>query len=326
MRAILTLLALLIAAATLGGVEAKASPKDKRIALLVSLTTNPFIGAWTSTFIKNAEPYGMKVTTFTSPYDAAVQSQEIDDAIAQKFDLILLSSINEQAVLPALTRAKAAGVPVVLIITPLQQQFEQLFESYVGTDHTELGQIAGENLVKALAEEGKTKALIAAITGTATQLNVRLRMAGLRSVLAQHPGIELAAEEDGQWQTAASEKIAGQLLVRFSARGGLDAMFGMADNQATGIIRAIEAAGLKLGVANKGMVVVASNCMKDGIIHIRSGEQFSTATQIPTEEAKVTADKVAAYFNGEKLNKYEIVRSYAVTTESLDKFAAACSY
>ena len=93
-----------------------------------------------------------------------------------------------------------------------------------------------------------------------------------------------------------SEKITGELLVRFNARGGVDGIFAMADNQATGAIQAVESAGLKLGVANKGIVVVASNCMKDGIIHIKSGQQYGTATQIPTEEAEIAAKKVAGAF------------------------------
>lgn len=313
-------------AVSLSGNQAIAAPQDKRIALLATVNTNPYIAAWTSTFIKNAEPFGMKVTNLTSPYDAALQSQQVDDAIAQKVDLIVLDYINDQAILPALTRAKEAGIPVVLFATPLQKAHEDLFLSYVGTDHDELGRIAGENLVKALAAEGKSTAQVVAITGVAQQLNVQMRMAGFKSVLAQHPGITLVAEEDGKWQTAQSEKLAGELLVRFSARGGIDGMFGMADNQATAAIQAVESAGLDLGVAKKGIVVVASNCMKDGIIHIRSGERFSTATQIPTQEAEIAAKKIAAYFNGETLKKYEDVKSYAIAQDNVDKFAEACSY
>ncbi len=114
--------------------------------------------------------------------------------------------------------------------------------------------------------------------------------------------------------------------MRFSGRGGIDGIFDMADNQATGSIQAVESAGLKLGVADKGIVIVASNCMKDGIIHIKSGEQYATATQIPTEEAEAAATKIGAYFNGEKLKKYEIVPVYGVTKENVDQFAAGCSY
>ncbi|MGH7089937.1 MAG: sugar ABC transporter substrate-binding protein, partial [Stellaceae bacterium] len=135
------------------GSEALASAQGKRIALLATLNTNPYVGAWTSTFMKHASADGMKVTNLESPYDAALQAQQVDDAIAQKFAMIVIDYINDQAILPALTRAKAAGVPVVLIATPLAQADEGLFLAYIGTDHHELGRIAGENLVKALAAE-----------------------------------------------------------------------------------------------------------------------------------------------------------------------------
>jgi ribose transport system substrate-binding protein len=136
----------------------------------------------------------------------------------------------------------------------------------------------------------------------------------------------LVDTEDGKWNTVASEKITGQLLVRFSGQGGIDGIFDMADNQATGTINAIESAGLPLGLANKGIIIVGSNCMKDGIVHIRSGEQYGTATQIPTEEATFAAKRVTAYFNGDPLKKYEIIPVYGITKDNVDQFATGCSY
>ena len=325
MRLVMGLLAFLLASFSIN-VVANASPEGKRVMLLGTANTNPYIGAWTSTFSKFATQAGMKVTNLSSNYDAAVQSQQIDDAIAQKFDIIVMVYVNDQAVVPALTRAKAAGIPVVLVVTPLKKDYEDLFTSYIGTDHSELGRQAGVNMVKGLEAEGKTKAQIVAVTGAAQQLNVQSRMAAFKAELAKHPGYELVGVEDGKWNTALSEKITGELLVRFSGRGGVDGIFAMADNQATGSINAVQSAGLKLGVADKGIVVVGSNCMKDGIVHIKSGEQYGTATQIPTEEAEAAAKKIAAYFNGEKLKKYEIVPVYGITKENVDQFAAGCSY
>ena len=63
----------------------------------------------------------MKVTNLSSNYDAAVQSQQVDDAIAQKFDMIVIVYVNDQAIIPALTRAKAANIPVVLVVTPAEE-------------------------------------------------------------------------------------------------------------------------------------------------------------------------------------------------------------
>ena len=325
MRFIVALVALLLVSLPPGG-NANASAEGKRVMLLGTANTNPYIGNWTSTFSKFATQAGMKVTNLSSNYDAAVQSQQVDDAIAQKFDMIVIIYVNDQAIIPALTRAKAARIPVVLAVTPLKKDYEELFTSYIGTDHGELGRLAAEGMVSGLKAEGKTKAQIVAVTGIAQQLNVQTRVAAFKEVLAKNPGFELVAAEDGKWNTALTEKVTGELLVRFNARGGVDGVFAMADNQATGAIQAIESAGLKLGVANKGIVVVGSNCMKDGVLNIKSGKQYATATQIPTEEAEVAAKKVAAHFGGQALKKYELVPVHGITRENVDQFAAGCSY
>jgi ribose transport system substrate-binding protein len=324
-RFLIALCALLLTSFCFGG-DAAASPEGKRVMLLGTANTNPYIGAWTATFARLATQAGMKVTNLSSNYDAAVQSQQIDDAIAQKFDIIVICYVNDQAVVPALTRAKAAGIPVILWATPIRKEHEDLVTSYVGTDHHELGRLAGESMVKGLAATGKSKAQVIAVTGLAQQYHVGLRIAAFKEVLAGHPGIELVAVEDGKWNTALSEKITGELLVRFSGRGGVDGIFDMADNQATGSIQAVESAGLKLGVADKGIIVVASNCMKDGMVHIKSGQQYATATQIPTEEAEAAARKVVAYFNGEKPAKHELVPVHGITRDNLAQFEAGCSY
>jgi len=304
---------------------AGASSQGKRVALLTTPNQNPYIGAWNAAFIPTAEKYGMKVTNQTTPYDAAVQSQQVDDAIAQKFDLITVIVANHQAIIPALTRAKAAGIPAVFGVSPIDGH-EDLFLAYIGTDHGELGRMAGENLAKALTSGGRKGGNVAAITGFTPQFNTQLRMAGFKKAIGAYPSVKLVAVEDGKWSTAVSEKIAGQLLVRFAGQGGLDGIYGMADNQAAGIIQAIEAAGLKLGVANKGIVVVGSNCMKEGIQNIRAGKQYSTNTQIPTQEGRAAAELIAAHFNGKLLRKWENLPIEAITAKNVDRFAEACTY
>jgi ribose transport system substrate-binding protein len=325
MRWVIGLLALLLLVLPPSG-RVVASPQGKRILVLATSNANPYIGAWTSTFTKQATAAGMQVTNLSANYDAAVQAQQLDDGLAQKYDMIVLCYVNDQAVVPALTRAKAAGIPIILFATPMKKQQEDLWTSYIGTENAELGRLAGEELAKGLAAEGKTAAKVVAVTGAAQQVNVQSRMDAFKAVLAQHPGIKLVDTEDGKWNTAISEKITGQLLVRFSGQGGIDGIFDMADNQATGSINAIESAGVSLGVANKGIVVVGSNCMKDGIVHIRTGKQYGTATQIPTEEATFAGKRVSAYFNGDKLKKYEIIPVYGITKDNVDQFAAGCSY
>ena len=48
-----------------------------------------------------------------------------------------------------------------------------------------------------------------------------------------------------------------------------------------------------------------------------------TCGKLPAETA---AKKIVAYFNGEKLKKYEMVPVHGINKENVDQFAAGCSY
>lgn len=325
MRAAASLGLILLLLAAVQGDAVLASSQGKSVALLTTPNQNPFIGVWNTAFTAAAEKAGVKVTNLTTPYDAALQAQQVDDAMARQFDLIVVLPTNHQAIIPPLMRARNAGVPIVLIVSPIQER-EDLYLSFIGPDHYELGRLAGENLARALHSGGREGGQVAAITGSSEQLSTQLRVAGFRDAITAHPDIEIVAVEDGKWNTALSERIAAQLLVRFTVRGGLDGIYGMADNQAAGIIQAIEAAGMKPGLSPEEIVVVGSNCMEEGIRNIRAGKQYSTNTQLPTENGKAAAEHIIGYFNGEKLEKREILKAEVITQTNVNRYADACTY
>src|SRR5262245_26959577 len=117
MRGILLVLGLLGAALAFN-TGANAAAEGKRIALFVGPTQDKYLGALSKSIADTATAAGMKVTTFSSPFDPALQAQQIDDAIAQKFDLFVVQTISQKAIIPPLTRAKNANIPVVLSVGP----------------------------------------------------------------------------------------------------------------------------------------------------------------------------------------------------------------
>ncbi len=243
MRFIVTFL-MLLAGLGFGIGNTNASPTGKRVALLSMANTNPWVSAWTSSFIKEAEARGMKVTNLTSPYDAAQQSQQVDDAIAQKFDLIAHRIRQRSGHRTGAHPCQGGGRAGRSLGNAAGEEARQPVSCPMSAPTTANSAASRpKTWSRRLPTEGKTKAQVVAITGLAQQLMVQLRMVGFREVLAKHPDIKLVAQEDGKWNTAVTEKIASQLLVRFNGRGGIDGMFGMADNQATGIIQAVESAG-----------------------------------------------------------------------------------
>jgi ribose transport system substrate-binding protein len=306
--------------------DAAADAKGKRVAHLTTAIAHPFIAQVTKSITERGKELGMEITTFSTPFDAALQAQQLDDAIAQKFDLIALLAASEQAIIPPMTRAKRAGVPVILVNTPAKEGVEDLYITFVGEDHTQLGRITGESMLKALEESGRDGGKIALVTGSLHEGVAPKRVAGFREAVAKNPKVEIVAVEDAKWDTATSERVAGQLFARFAARGGLDGMYGMADNQAVAIIQAAEAAGIKVGAGRGELIVLGSNCLKTGVAMIKAGKQYSTGTQIPTRTGVRSAEAIADYFNGKQLPKNIILPVETIDRGNIAKWEAACTF
>lgn len=306
--------------------DANADPQGKKIAFLVTSPTHPFIAALSKTFITRANSFGMEVNTVSQHFDAALQAQQVDDAIARKFDVLAIIAGSEQAIIPALSRAKQAGVPVILINSPPRDGSEDLYLSFVGEDHVELGRITGLSVLKALEDGGREGGKVALITGSLQEGVGPRRVAGFREAMKTNPKAQIVSVEDAKWQTDLSERIAGQLFARFAVQGGLDAIYGMADNQAAAIIQAAKSANIALGIEKGKLIVVGSNCLKQGIAGIKAGEQYSTGTQVPTRTGLKAAEMIADYFNGRKLPKNEILPVETITKGNVAQWEEACSY
>jgi ABC-type sugar transport system substrate-binding protein len=306
--------------------DANADPQGKKIAFLVTSPTHPFIAALSKTFITRANSFGMEVNTVSQHFDAALQAQQVDDAIARKFDVLAIIAGSEQAIIPALSRAKQAGVPVILINSPPRDGSEDLYLSFVGEDHVELGRITGLSVLQALKDGAREGGKVALITGSLQEGVGPRRVAGFREAMKTNPKAQIVSVEDAKWQTDLSERIAGQLFARFAVQGGLDAIYGMADNQAAAIIQAAKSANIALGIEKGKLIVVGSNCLKQGIAGIKAGEQYSTGTQVPTRTGLKAAEMIADYFNGRKLPKNEILPVETITKGNVAQWEEACSY
>ncbi|WP_460717023.1 sugar ABC transporter substrate-binding protein, partial [Nocardioides ginsengisegetis] len=271
----------------------------KEIYLVGAGDVNPWTKVYNSVIVKRLQAEGAKVTYLQDPFDPQIEVQNLDRAIAAKPYAIMLLGLDYRALTPSLTRAKQAGIPVVNMTSPATPAGELMALS-VESNNPELGKFAAQNVIDGLAAQGKTQGNVIAITGTAGTEMANLRIEAFRKELATVPGLNLVAVEDGNWDQATSQKIAQQLFAKYASQGGIQAAYGMADNQALGIIQAAKQAGLSVGGAD-GLVVSGSNCYQAGLEAIKAGEMFGTGTQSPITEANFTVDEALKFFNGEKV-------------------------
>lgn len=310
-----------------GSAVAGDAAKGKKVLMLQSFAAHPYVAAIIKTFRERATALGMDVTILAAGLDAALQARQMDDGLARKYDLIALAPISEQGIIPSLARAKQAGIPVVLVNNPAKVGSEDYFLTFVGQDQTEQGRQSARAMLDALKANGHDDSgKVALITGALSQGIAPRRVDGIKELFAKHKNIQLVAVEDGKWDTATSERIAGQLYARFAASGGLDLVYGMADNQAVAAIKAAQAAGIDVGVGPKKMAVVGATCLKEGIEAVRSGKMYATLAQIPTTLGVLAADTIDGYFNGKVPPKFTYMPVDIITKANVDQWAGPCTY
>lgn len=290
---------------------------------LVSSVGTGWQTGYNDAFVKILKDQGVKVTLLEDPFDVAKNVANVNQAIAAKPDVVAVMGISDTALLPSFERAKKAGVPVINLNGRPDDRAIPLIASSLEADNYSQGKFAAENIVEGFTAQGLDKANIIALTGTAATNTVQDRMKGFNEVLAAHPDFKLVAEEDANWDQTKSAQLAQQLFAKYKSQGGVQAAYGMADNQAAGIIQAAKQAGIKVGP--NALIVTGSNCYKIGIDSIKAGEQYGTATQAPANEGEWAAGFVAKFVKGEDIPKRELNDEFRVTKANVEEYAAQCS-
>lgn len=297
----------------------------KEVILLSCAASNPWCKTFNEEIVKGVEKSGASVTTLENNFDTAVQTQQFNQAIAKKPDLILLEATDSKSVVPSILKAGQADVPVINLDGRAEDAAEPGLAGQILADNPLLGQMAGENVVDGLKKLGLEEANVIAITGTKASTITEDRMEGFNSVMEQHPEYEVVAVEDGNWDPVASGKIAQELFAKYRSQGGIQAAYGMADYQAVPIVQAAKQAGIPVGVANDGLIVTGSNCNKAGIEAIKSGDMFGTATEDPVNQGKDTAEWAVKFLEGEDIPAIVKTPQARVRAENVEDHAVDCS-
>jgi ribose transport system substrate-binding protein len=171
--------------------------------------------------------------------DVERQYQIIENLIQQHVDAILLSPAGSKELVPAIRKANAAAIPVLLLDTRIDQKAADSVGAevvtYIGSDNFEGGAVAGRSLGTALEGHGQV-AIIEGISGHETADQRRL---GFLDGLTAFPGIEVVASQTASWERERAYTVAENLL---QAHPELDAIFAANDEMALGALEAVAAA------------------------------------------------------------------------------------
>lgn len=322
----LVIVAAVAVSSALGASGKKSTLEGKKVGVIICTEQNPFCAAWANSVKKGFEKQGAEVTVLSSIFDPAVDAQNMNRLIADQPDLIVSVPASASAIVPSYIRAKAAGIPVLGAIGRQSAAGAKLVTAEARTDDPALGKFAAMNLVEGMKKAGFTKGNVMALTGTASQNNVTDRMAAFKAYMKKFPQYKIVAIEDTNWDQATSAKVAQQLLSKYASKGGIQGAYGMADNMAIGIIQGAKQAGVKVGVAKKGLIVTGSNCLAVGIKAIKAGQEYGTGTQAPQVEAALAVKIGTQILNGQKVPKVSYVKEQRITKANVAQFTKVCTF
>ena len=256
-------------------------------------SNNPWRLAQTASMKEEAAKRGWQLVYTDAAGSAAKQVADVDSMIAQKVDAIFLSPREEKPLIPAVMKAKKAGIPVFLIdrnVDPALAKAGVDYVAFIGSNFIEEGKRAGDWLVEAT----KGNAKIIELEGTLGASPANDRKKGFAEAIAGHPGMQIIASQSGDFARDKGRQVMETLL---QAHPEANAVFAQNDEMAIGAIAALEAAGRHPG---KDITVVSIDGEKDGLQAIVEGKLGATVECNPRFGPSAFS-AAAAYGKGEKV-------------------------
>jgi fructose transport system substrate-binding protein len=278
------------AAAVLGaGLTACGGDDEKRVTLglITKQETNPFWVTMKEVAEDTADDENVELLTATGSSDVDYRSQvrAIRDMTRRGAQGILIAPTDSEAVVPAITEARDAGVTVIAVDTPTNP--ESAVDALFATDNRRAGELVGR-YARAKAEDEGLAPRIAMLDLAPGIASGQLRHDGFLEGFGIRDG---AAEIVGSVDTEGDEakaRTAMEQLLRSDA--GINIVYTVNEPAAFGAADALEAAGK--GEDDVILVSIDGGCdaIKDGV---RPGKIDATAQQFPENMAREGVEALA---------------------------------
>lgn len=272
----------------------KLAKKDKyKVGFSQTVSDNPWRLAETKSMQDEAAKRGWEIVVTDAGGSAAKQVQDVDSLISQKVEAIFLAPQEEKPLVPAVMKAKAAGIPVILLDRNVDQTMAQGGKDYVtfiGSDFVQEGQRVGEWLIKKTNGQAK----IIELEGTTGSSPANDRKKGFDDTIKAQAGMKILDSQTGQFNRDKGRQVMQTLL---TAHPDVTVVYAHNDEMAIGAIAALEAAGKKPG---KDVMVVSIDGEKDALQAIVDGKLGASCECNPRFGPKAF-DTLVAYASGDQV-------------------------
>ncbi|WP_046232027.1 sugar ABC transporter substrate-binding protein [Paenibacillus algorifonticola] len=218
-----------------GGSSDLAALKGKKLALVMQFNTGTFSSQYVEGVKEQAQKFGGEVTVFASDNDLAKMSSNLDAAINQGFDGILIDHGQAAALEAGINRAKEQGISVVVFDADVKVDGVPVLQQ----DDQKMAEITLEQLAKDAGSKGNiVKVWVAGFAP------MERRQVAYKQFQEKYPDIkEIAAFGNANNPALDTQSQMEAILRQYPNKGDITAVWAAWDEFAKGASRAIQQAG-----------------------------------------------------------------------------------
>ncbi len=289
--------------------EAAASG-DISVCYVTAAEAHPYVTPANEAFDEAAAEAGVTVTRLSQEFDVQTGTEQLNTCIGQNPDGIVLWPLDPQAYIPGLISAQDAGIPVVLINSPMDDEALEFVTSFTGPDTYNQGVIAADLLNDLLGGEGNV-VIIAGQAGNGTTIG---RTDGFTERLDElGSSIEVLQVVNADFDQQKALEASRDLITRFG--DDLDAVYANDDTMARGFIDAWAESGRSLDDIPP---IMGINGQQDAFESIKAGQFYATIVQSPREDGKLALNTIASAARGEAVEARIPIPLTTVTIDNVD--------
>jgi ribose transport system substrate-binding protein len=295
------------------------NPSGKTVKIIASVppTDHGWLGAISKNAKAQAQKYDDVKFSLLQAADADSQAQQIEQAIAQKPDALVVLPQDGAALTPVAQKAERAGIPVINI-DRLFTKPDAATATVLG-DNYQIGVLAADYIAGQLKCQGN----VVEIQGLAGISVTTDRSKGFKDELKTKcpgGGVKIVASQPGDFNPDTGLKVMENIL---QAQKKIDAVYTHDDDMAQGVVQAIRNAG-----RDKEMFLTGVGGSEDAMKQIKEGGLYR-ATFLYNPNMAATAVNMArlvALGGGfselvpSEVPRQMVVPAAVVTKDNVDKY------
>lgn len=242
---LMMLIVLFVAGSVFAGGQQESGSKQLVVGYTFHGSADVFQNTLKNEFVAAAEALGMKVNVIDPNLDTAMQVGAIETFVTQQVDVIALSPLDAEALVPAVKEAIAAGIPVVGVNAEIN--FEDPMYSYVGSMNYEAGRQEADFMIDKIAKGGK----VVYLEGTpGMEHSIARKAAVMENLIDKRSDLELLASQTGDYKRDLGMNVMEDWIQAFPQ---IDAVIAANDQMILGAIEALKGANRLEGVLTAGI-------------------------------------------------------------------------